>query len=158
MRSFIVYVVALVVAILLASRLEGDEFDCLAEADPFDCLCVAPASDLVAATLPTYEVRFISVWTHNTNETLADHLAGPNHNLDPADLVGLSHDELVALHSSDHDRLLDRRQVGRARLVFQPLPEAAPALRRFDFGSNCPGGNCPTNRQPVRRLFGRFRR
>lgn len=160
MRSFVLFVVAIALGLLLAARLEGDEFDSLSDGDPFSCLCAAPAPNLVVAAVPTYEVTFRNVWYHYTNETLADHLAGPNHNLDPADLVGLSPDELVALHSSDHDRQLDRGQVGRARLIFQPLPKTQPALRDLDltFGSNCPGGNCPTARQPVRRLFGRFRK
>lgn len=163
MRSVLL---ALAVVLTAVSTARASDFEDLF-ASPFESLCaveiVAPAENLaenLAAIdpppLPEYAPEFASVWTWPgmTTESLRRHLAEENHGLDPAKLDLLSHEQLVALHNSDHEGLLDRVRFRTSRIV-------ATASRGFTGSTSCPSGNCPTGsalRAFNGRLFtGRFR-
>lgn len=109
-------------------------------------------------------------WTFpgQTREDLIRHLAAENHRLDPATLRTKTFAELMAIHASDHEGLLDRRRVGQVELS-DPVPSGGPASRgasgqarprqpvmrtvragllgrrivRLPAAGGCPGGVCP---------------
>lgn len=149
------FIVAIVIGLILAAQLEGDEFDCLTS-DPFACLCADPSGmdpppgpDLAIEPV-SYRPAFASTWTWpgGTRSSLVAHLAA-THGIDRDILEGMELAELVAVHNSDHEGKLDRSRLGLAIEAAGPFAMAT--------GGNCAGGNCGSQR--VRLFSGRlFRR
>lgn len=107
------------------------------------------ATELSHEPTAIYEVRYANGWTWPSTESIRDHLAGANHGLNPDVLSTLTEAQLIALHNSDHDKMLDRSSVGRDQLKFARLPS-----------TSCPNGVCPTGPSVSRPIIRRgvFRR
>lgn len=107
------------------------------------------AADLLGLDMPRRSVQQASAslahgqydgtsrWTYPGD--IATHLMGPSHGFQRGQLVGMSKDQLEALHSQHHE---DKRQMG---------------VQRVYSSSSCPSGNCPTG-SSVRSRRGLFRR
>lgn len=138
---------------LFAVLASADEFACFEAADPFACFKPSPVTEPAAADPPpAYHPAFVNSWTWpgGTAESLRRHLAS-THAIPPATLASMTLENLVAIHNSDHDGLLDRTRLGAA---------IAPPFQASTAAASCPGGVCGDGARPFRGrlLGGRFLR